>query len=223
VDHTIAPTQRQSLLIAHRAGNDLDRLRAVRRLRPDLIEADVHYFHGRLEVRHMKTLGPIPFLWDRNPWRVGNPFAPRLTLPELLSALEPEEEPMLDLKGMGTGIAAAVIQAVERHLPDRRVTVCSRNWRVLPAFADRPWARVVYSAGSEGQVAAVHRRLAAADGVSVNHRLLSARLVRRFRDHVPLVMSWTVNEPGLWQRLMEWGVNAAITDAPEALERRVGG
>lgn len=171
----------------------------------------------------MKTVGPIPFLWDRKPWRIGNPFTGRLTLPELLQALAPEEEPMLDLKGIGGGIAGAVISAVERYLPDRRVTICSRNWRVLPAFSERPWARVVYSAGNVGQVEAVHRRLDRADGVSVNHELLSADVVRQFCDHVPLVMSWTVNDPRLWKRLHGWGVNAAITDAPEALAPSFGG
>jgi len=47
--------------------------------------------------------------------------------------------------------------------------------------------------------------------------------VRRLRDHVPLVMTWTVDEPALWQRLQEWGVNGAITDAPEALAPQIGG
>lgn len=184
---------------------------------PDLIEADVHYFHNRLELRHAKTIGPIPVYWDRKPWRLENPLRTRLTLSGLLEALCADEEPLLDLKGIGGGIVQPVIDAVERHFPDRRVTICSRHWRILPAFAERPWARVIYSAGSPGQVAAVARRLPFADGVSVKHELLSAELVRRFRDHVPLVMTWTVDEPALWQRLSEWGVNGAISDAPEAL------
>jgi len=223
VDRPPDASQRKSLLIAHRAGNDLDRLRAVRRVAPDLIEADVHHFHGRLELRHAKTLGPIPLYWDRNPWRLENPFRTRLTLEGLLAALAPDEEPMLDLKGIGAGIVQPVIDAVERHFPDRQVTICSRHWRILPAFAECPWARVIYSAGSPGQVAAVAHRLQFADGVSVKHELLSADLVRRLRDHVPLVMTWTVDEPALWQRLQEWGVNGAITDAPEALAPQIGG
>jgi glycerophosphoryl diester phosphodiesterase len=209
--------ERKPLLIAHRAGNDLDRLEAVRHLRPDLVEADIHYFRGRLEVRHMKTLGPIPFLWDRNPWQIGNPFAPRLSLAELLQALGPDLEPMLDLKGIGRGIVKPVIAAVERYLPNRQVTISSRNWRVLPEFAERPWARVIYSAGNQGQIRAVQRRLDAAAGVAINHTLLSPELVARLRGHVPLVMTWTVDDPELWRRLASWGVNGAITDTPETL------
>ena len=47
------PTERTPLLIAHRAGNCLPRLTEAREVSPDLIEADVHLFSGRLEVRHM--------------------------------------------------------------------------------------------------------------------------------------------------------------------------
>ena len=48
-----------AFLVAHRAGNDLALLRRAERVRPRLIEADVHLFRGRLEVRHLKTLGPL--------------------------------------------------------------------------------------------------------------------------------------------------------------------
>ena len=61
-------------VVAHRAGNDLARLRAAEALRVPLIEADVHLFAGRLEVRHLKTLGPFPILWDR--WELAPPWAP---------------------------------------------------------------------------------------------------------------------------------------------------
>ena len=53
------------LAIAHRAGNSLAGLREANRLGADVIECDVHAYRGRLEVRHLKTAGPLPFLWDR--------------------------------------------------------------------------------------------------------------------------------------------------------------
>ena len=54
-----------AFVIAHRAGNDLDRLRRAQQLGIAVIEADLHLYAGRIEVRHLKTLGPVPVLWDR--------------------------------------------------------------------------------------------------------------------------------------------------------------
>ena len=61
------------LLIAHRAGNDPAHLRAAEDAGADVIEADLHLWRGRLELRHLKTAGPLPVYWDRwalaPPWR----------------------------------------------------------------------------------------------------------------------------------------------------------
>src|SRR6188508_3273249 len=94
-------------IVAHRAGNDLARLRRAERVRPGLVEADVHLFRGRLEVRHLKTLGPLGVLWDR--WYLAPPGTPRLELHELLAATDTAL--MLDLKGggrLGRRVAAAL-------------------------------------------------------------------------------------------------------------------
>ena len=70
--------------IAHRAGNSLAGLHQANELGVDVIECDVHGYRGRLEVRHLKTAGPLPFLWDR--WELASASAPRLGLAELLAA-----------------------------------------------------------------------------------------------------------------------------------------
>ena len=79
--------------MAHRAGNDLARLREAERLGA-VVEADVRLWRGRLEVRHLKTIGPVPILWDR--WELASPFAPRLELHALLAAARPGTQLMLD-------------------------------------------------------------------------------------------------------------------------------
>jgi hypothetical protein len=63
------------------------------------VEADLHLYAGRLEIRHLKTLGPLPILWDR--WSLAPPWAPRLLLDRLLGAMAPGTHLMLDLKGRG--------------------------------------------------------------------------------------------------------------------------
>jgi hypothetical protein len=83
-------------VVAHRAGNDLQQLRDAAHLGARLIEADVRLFRGRLEVRHLKSVGPLPIFWDC--WHLANPFARRMQLHELLAAVEPlGAELMLDL------------------------------------------------------------------------------------------------------------------------------
>ena len=59
------------LAVAHRAGNSLSGLQRARELGVDVVEADVHLRRGRLEIRHLKTLGPLPWLWDRWESQVG--------------------------------------------------------------------------------------------------------------------------------------------------------
>jgi len=194
----------------------------MRAIGPDLIEADVHYFHGRLEVRHAKTLGPLRVLWDRNPWRLVNPFAHQLTLEELLGAAAPDEELMLDLKGIDNSIVEPVIQAVETHLPGRPVTVCSQNWQILPRFAERPWARVIYSVGRRSHIRAIFSRIDHADGVAIDHTLLRPSLAQALREHVPLLITWTVDDPLRWAELASWGVNGVITDDAGALKQALG-
>jgi glycerophosphoryl diester phosphodiesterase len=217
------PKPGEPLLIVHRAGNDLDALReALTMPAVDMIETDVHLYRGRLEIRHMKTIGPINILWDRNPWRIANPFAPRLLLEHVLEALGDRAEIMLDLKGRQRGLPAALADAVERVARDRPYTVCSRTWSYLNHFQERTHARVVYSAGSPRQLAAVMDRTSEVHGISIAHELLDRATVERLRERMPIVMAWTVNDPARAEELESWGVNGFITDTPDRLAGAIG-
>ena len=85
------------LAIAHRAGNSLAGLRLANELGVDVIECDVRRGREQLEVRHLKSAGPLPFLWDR--WELVPASAPRLGLHEVLAAQQHGTRFMLDLKG----------------------------------------------------------------------------------------------------------------------------
>jgi glycerophosphoryl diester phosphodiesterase len=220
---TRPPAPGRPLLIAHRAGNDLDALRAAAALpEVDMVETDVHLFRNRLEIRHMKTIGPINILWDRKPWRVANPFAPRLLLEQVLEALGNRAEIMLDLKGRQPGLPAALADAVERVAGGRPYTVCSRTWSYLQHFQERTGARVVYSAGSPRQLAGVMDRTSEVHGISIDHELLDRATVERLRERTPVVMTWTVNDPARVEELVSWGVNGIITDVPGRIAGVVG-
>jgi glycerophosphoryl diester phosphodiesterase len=204
--------------VAHRAGNRLSDLRAAERLSPTLVEADVRLYRGRLEVRHLKTAGPIPILWDR--WRLEASWRRQLLLQELLAATAPETELMLDLKGPRKRLAELVLREIEPYLTERRFTVCSRWWRLLEPFAGTP-VRRVYSIGSARQLRLALRRFAnkALEGVSIHERLADRETITALRDIADFVMAWPVNESARARSLLRVGVDGLITDDAAALAR----
>lgn len=176
-----------------------------------LVEADVHLFKGRLEVRHLKTLGPLPLLWDR--WELASPSAPRLPLAELLSAAAPETELVLDLKGRDHRLAAAVLEAVTAA--GRAATsVSARAWSLLDAVRDAPGVRCLHSVGRRSGLRTLERRYAGLgiDGVSIHARLLDAATVARLRRLTPTIVTWPVRSLAQARLLSRWGVSGVITE-----------
>jgi glycerophosphoryl diester phosphodiesterase len=198
------------ILVAHRAGNQLAALRAAER-REAIVEADVRLFRGRLEVRHLKTVGPLPLLWDR--WRLEAPWRPRLLLGDLLEAAGPATALMLDLKGRRTEVAEQALEELRPSLGNRRLTVCARSWRLLEAFAGTP-VRRIHSVGTARQLRLLLRRYAGAhlEGVSIHERLLDAVSAAALRNLADEIFTWPVNRPERAAELLGLGVTGLITD-----------
>ena len=209
------------MAIAHRAGNDTAGLRAALDAGVDLVEADIHLFKGALEVRHLKTLGPVPVLWDR--WRLAPPWAPRLVLDELLEAAAPSTCLMLDLKGRDPELAARVAAALREHARPRTVC-CSRNWALLQAMGDIEGVDLVHSVGSGRQLAALRKLVASGSvaGVAIHKRLLNRRSLAELRRHVTMVLTWPVIDTHEADRLVGWGVDGLITQEYEAVAIGLG-
>jgi glycerophosphoryl diester phosphodiesterase len=206
--------------VAHRAGNDLERLRFAERLGIPLIEADLHLGEREIEVRHLKTLGPVPVLWDR--WTLASARAPRLGLETLLAAAAPDTELMLDLKGRDRRLATELVAALAAHGvgPGRRVTVCSQSWELLePVAAALPDARIIHSVGSRRMLAGLRRRFAERRlaGVSIHRKLLDEGVVADLCERAEIVMTWPVETPAQARTLAAWGVHGLITDAFESV------
>jgi glycerophosphoryl diester phosphodiesterase len=208
---------RPPFLVAHRAGNDVTMLRRAEGLRARLVEADVHLFAGRLEVRHFKTLGPLPMLWDR--WYLAPRGTPRMELAALLAAVAPGTELMLDLKGLDPRLPRRVAAELARH--GGQVTVCSRNWRFLRRLAG---VRVVHSVGSRRQLRVLRRRFAGRRlaGVSIHRKLLDPGTVADLRRRAELIITWPVATAEEARRLAGWGVDGVITEHFEALAGELG-
>jgi glycerophosphoryl diester phosphodiesterase len=209
--------QSPPFVIAHRAGNDLAALRRATTLGVPWVEADLRLFRGRVEVRHLRTIGPVRILWDR--WYLAPRSTPRLLLDELLAAVGPETELVLDLKGPDPRLGRRVLAALRTVDGPCRITICSRSWAQLRRFRDEPGVRVLHSVGNVLQLAWLLRRARhrPVEGVSVHARLLTPRTGALLRDRVGLVLSWPVNTAEEARRLLGLGVHGLISDEPEGL------
>jgi glycerophosphoryl diester phosphodiesterase len=210
-----------ALAIAHRAGNSLSGLRAANAIGADVIECDVHEYRGRLEVRHLKTAGPLPFLWDR--WELASASAPRLGLDELLEAGRHGTTLMLDLKGRRTSAARSVAELLH-HLQDQPILACGRHWPSVEALSGLPFVRPVLSARNRAELALLRRRLLSGPsvyGVSVHRSLLDAQVVADLLGRVGIVMTWPVNTVEHLEQVLAWGANGVISDEHDVLAELV--
>jgi glycerophosphoryl diester phosphodiesterase len=209
---------RRPFLVAHRGGNRLSDLWAAERLRATLVEADVRLHRRRLEVRHLKSAGPLPLLWDR--WEVRARRRAQLELSALLEATADETELVLDLKGPRPRLATDVLRLLEPYLDRRRFTVCARRWALLETFSGTP-VRSVHSVGSARQLRQLLRRFAEQrlEGVSIHERLVDSPTMASLRGMADLVMTWPVNRPERARALLGLGVDGLITDDPASLSQ----
>jgi glycerophosphoryl diester phosphodiesterase len=200
-------------VVSHRGGNDITSLATAARLGVRVVEADLHLFRGRIEVRHLKTVGPIPLLWDR--WRLESPFQPRLRLEELLERVDPAITLMLDLKGRDPRLSHRVRELL-RGGP-RPAIVCSRSWHLLQPFRGEQDIRVLHSVGSRRQLRRLLRRFPARslEGVSIHAGLLDAAVVSAVRERAEVVFSWPVSTLARARLLAAWGVSGMISDRPQ--------
>jgi hypothetical protein len=207
----------EPFVVAHRAGNDLERLSIAAALGLPLAEADVHAYRGRLEVRHLKTAGALPVLWDR--WKLASARAPRLELETLLAAGAGGPELMLDLKGHDRQLPGRLLRALAQAEAGRRVTVCSQDWALLEPLRGVPDVRIVHSVGSRRALGALLTRFAGdrLDGVSIHRRLLNGIVAAELRTRADLLLSWPVESVVEGRRLAGLGVHGLISQAFEPL------
>jgi len=204
--------------VAHRAGNRLADLHSAELQGAALVEADLRLYRGRVEVRHLRTLGPLPILWDR--WTLAAPWRRRLEFNALLAETSPGTELMLDLKCRRVSLAEKVREAISLYLGARRFTICTRRWELLEPFAGLP-VRRVHSIGTEEELRTFLERFASErlEGVSIHERLLGPESVASLRSIADVLMTWPVNAPSRARELVRLGVDGLITDDVAGLAR----
>lgn len=201
------------LTIAHRAGNHLSTLARAFDIGVDYAEADVWFYRGRLEVRHEKTAGPLPVLWDR--WYLKPIWAPRLLLTELLAAAEGRGGLLLDLKGRARELPEEVAEAVGQAGAAERVAFTG-TWPYLDRLGGLlPRVPRFYTVGSRRRLRALRPRLErrVVPAVSIDSRILGPEVVSELRSRgVGAVVTWAVRTPEAASRVLDWGVSGVTSD-----------
>lgn len=200
------------LTIAHRAGNDLDRLREAEAIGVDFVEADVWLHRGQLEIRHEKTAGLLPVLWDR--WSLAPGWSQRLSLSDLLDACQSDTHLLLDLKGINRRLPTMVKRILNAAREHRRIAVCSQNWPFVDAFREQPEILRVYSIGSVRQLQAWSARPGDDDplAISIDARLLDSATVGSLRSQTEMVAPWGVRSREQARQLLDLGATAINAD-----------
>jgi glycerophosphoryl diester phosphodiesterase len=214
--HPALPDDRP-LVIAHRYGNDTASAKEAWEAGADMIETDVWRFRNRLEIRHLKTMGPLPLLWDR--WELHPGWKQRYLLEHLMHDLPPDARLFLDLKGKDTTLPHRILDLIAAEQPDRQIIVCGRTWAQLDEIEGKHGVHTFYSVGSDTELLNIWSRLnrMAHPAVSIAKRYLLPDIVERFRARGVTMVTWTVNTFAEAKRLHELGVDGFTTDNPEMI------
>jgi glycerophosphoryl diester phosphodiesterase len=200
------------ITVAHRAGNSPVALREALDAGVDLVEADVHLFRGGLEVRHSYAVGR-GLLWERGERPVRRRDLTPAELADVLAVAGDDPRLMLDLKGPGLGVAPRVAALLRDRVPESPLAVCTKQWRMLDAFATDPHMRLVHSASNRFQLNQLRSRVRREPGfgVSIRLQLLTRDVVAELRRAVGVVMAWPVDTEQDLDRAQSAGANGIIS------------
>lgn len=60
------------------------------------------------------------------------------------------------------------------------------------------------------------------DGINLRHKIIDAKLVKKYKDIDKDIWCWTINEPSDAQKMIDLGVSAITTDRPVWLKEQMG-
>jgi glycerophosphoryl diester phosphodiesterase len=151
---------------------------------------------------------------------LGRRFSPEFagermpTLAEVIELARGKIKLQIELKyyGKDRGLAVKVADLIHRERFEDQCEVTSLDYDGLMAAKHHnprinAVALVTYAIGDPGELEV--------EGLSVNSRVLSDRLIRAMRRRDKLLYAWTVNDPATMVRLIERGIGGLVTNAPE--------
>ena len=199
------------LLIAHRAGNDLKLLSEAFAAGVDYAEADVWLFRKQLEVRHGKTVGPLPLL--RDGWSLR--FAwDRLVLSAVVRAASGRGKLYLDLKGNEKALPATLASELKLFgLKD--MAFSSPLWWYLDELKPEfPEAALFYTVSSLDRLEEFRPRLAKREisAVAIKSSIVRTDVIGELRDAgVEDITTWGVETREEAEAMFASGVNGVTT------------
>ncbi len=197
--------------IAHRAGNDLARLEHATSIGADLVELDVWLRRGRLEVRHAKTVGPLPLLRER--WRLSPAWGPRLELEAVIETAGPDVQLMVDLKSETLALSEGIVAAFDRCLPAATYAVTTREWWLLEPFEGRDGVCLIPSAAWPHELAELMPTLGDRfHALSMHITLVEPALMSELSGRGVSTFVWPVNTTAELERVLGAGAAGVNSD-----------
>lgn len=210
--------QGRPVAIAHRAGNDLARLEHATFIGADLVELDVWLRRGRLEVRHAKTVGPLPLLRER--WRLSPTWGPRLDLGAVIEAAGPDVQLMVDLKSETLALSEGVAAAFDLGLPGATYAVTTREWWLLEPFEGRDGVCLIPSAAWPHELAELMPTLGDRfHALSMHITLVEPALMSELAGRGVSTFVWPVNTTAELERVLGAGAAGVNSDNLDLLAR----
>ena len=203
--------QGRPVAIAHRAGNDLARLEHATSIGADLVELDVWLRGGRLEVRHAKTVGPLPLLRER--WRLSPAWGPRLELEAVIETAGPDVQLMVDLKSETLALSEGIVAAFDRRSPDATYAVTTREWWLLEPFEGREGVCLIPSAAWPHELAELMPTLGDRfHALSMHITLVEPALMSELAGRGVSTFVWPVNTTAELERVLGAGAAGVNSD-----------
>ena len=197
---------------AHRAGNNREAALAAVAAGADLLETDIWLHHGRLELRHQQTAGPLPILWEK--WTIAPGWKPRYQLHDLLADTPAHVLPFLDFKGNAMDLGPTVLAELHRYAPDRTIAVCGRNYPQLETVADAPNVIPFYSVGETEEWPIAQEYIAASTrpALSLIAGMATEERIDWIKSLGGTVVCWDVHNTREIRQLYDRGVDGFTTD-----------
>jgi glycerophosphoryl diester phosphodiesterase len=175
---------------------------------------------GRVEVRHSKTMGRVPLLWDR--WRLERGWGRRLLLEDIVEAADRNTRLMVDIKRYGRGLSEEVARVMATAGAGREYLVCSQDWAAVHPFVGSRDVTPVFSVGSDEGLARFLSQFPEGGNTacSIHERFVDAPTAGALVARTSLVMSWPVNTAARVEQLTALGVQGMITDRLELITAR---
>jgi hypothetical protein len=207
VESRISVAGKSLEVVGHRFGNEP--LLIEKWQDSTIIELDLRYYRGLIEVRHEKRVPLWGRLWDR--WYVLPRSHQPQQLDEVLAQIHMGRHVWLDIKGW----SRRVCETAHNESLRRPVTVSSKSWWTLRRIGGHDGARVFQSIGNryEWFLFRIGWRSRHIDGVVIHQRLLSDRRISML-DHHGLVFTWAITHEQRLQEVARLGVTGVILDEP---------